>query len=105
MKLQTQETLYNQDYSLWLETTIEKLREHEFQSVDIENLIEELETLGRSQKKGLRSYLKLIVMHLLKWQHKPEKRSKSWLISIRNNVSPQYFGEGVIGASMNNQSN
>ncbi|WP_347610811.1 DUF29 family protein [Trichormus azollae] len=44
-------------------------------------------------------------MHLLKWQHKPEKRSKSWQISIRNNVSPQYCGEGVIGASMNNQRN
>lgn len=85
MKLQTQATLYNQDYSLWLETTIEKLREHQFQSVDIDNLIEELETLGRSEKKALRSYLRLIVMHLLKWQYQPEKRSKSWKITIRNN--------------------
>ncbi|WP_413175446.1 DUF29 domain-containing protein [Anabaena azotica] len=85
MKLQTQATLYDQDYSLWLETTIEKLREHQFQAVDIENLIEELETLGRSEKKALRSYLRLIVMHLLKWQYQPEKRSKSWQITIRDN--------------------
>jgi hypothetical protein len=86
MKLQTEETLYNQDCSLWLETTIGKLREYEFQSVDIENSIEELETLGRSEEKAFRSYLKLIVMHLLKWQYKAEKRSKSWEITIRNNV-------------------
>ncbi|ADI63923.1 DUF29 domain-containing protein [Trichormus azollae] len=105
MKLQTQETLYNQDCSLWFETKIGKLRDYEFQSVDIENLIEELETLGGSEKKAFRSYLKLIVMHLLKWQYKAEKRSKSWEITIRNNVSPEYFGEGVIGASMNNQRN
>lgn len=85
MKVHTQVTLYEQDYSLWLKTTIEKLREHQFQSVDIENLIEELETLGRSEKKALRSYLRLIVMHLLKWQFQPENRSKSWQITIRNN--------------------
>ncbi|MBD2628316.1 DUF29 domain-containing protein [Trichormus variabilis] len=85
MKLQTQATLYEQDYYLWLETTIEKLREHKFKAVDIDNLIEELETLGRSEKKALRSYLRLIVMHLLKWQYQPEKRSKSWQITIRNN--------------------
>ncbi|MGM3305444.1 DUF29 domain-containing protein [Anabaena sp. WFMT] len=85
MKLQTQATLYEQDYYLWLETTIKKLQEHEFQSLDIDNLIEELETLGRSEKKALRSYLRLIVMHLLKWQYQPEMRSKSWQITIRNN--------------------
>ncbi|MEA5579141.1 DUF29 domain-containing protein [Anabaena sp. UHCC 0451] len=85
MKVHTQVTLYEQDYSLWLKTTIEKLREHQFQAIDIDNLIEELETLGRSEKKALRSYLRLIVMHLLKWQYQPEKRSKSWQITIRNN--------------------
>jgi predicted DNA-binding ribbon-helix-helix protein len=85
MKLQTQATLYEQDYYLWLETTIEKLKDNEFKTLDIENLIEELETLGRSEKKALRSYLRLIVMHLLKWQYQPEKRSKSWQITIRNN--------------------
>jgi Domain of unknown function DUF29 len=58
MKVQTQAILYEQDYYLWLETTIEKLREHQFQAVDLDNLIEELETLGRSEKKALRSYLR-----------------------------------------------
>ncbi|WP_016950885.1 DUF29 domain-containing protein [Anabaena sp. PCC 7108] len=72
MKIQTQATLYELDYGLWLETTIDKLQEHQFESVDIDNLIEELATLGRSEKKALRSYLRLIVMHLLKWQYQPE---------------------------------
>ncbi|AFZ56073.1 DUF29 domain-containing protein [Anabaena cylindrica FACHB-243] len=85
MKIQTQSTLYEQDYSLWLETTIEKLQKHQFQFLDIDNLIEELETLRRIEKKALRSYLRLIVMHLLKWQYQPDKRSKSWQITIRNN--------------------
>ncbi|MBD2566966.1 DUF29 family protein [Anabaena lutea] len=50
MKLQTQATLYEQDYYLWIETTIKKLQDNEFQSLDIDNSIEELATLGRSEK-------------------------------------------------------
>jgi predicted DNA-binding ribbon-helix-helix protein len=78
-------TLYEQDYYLWLETIIKRLRDRHLQSVDIDNLIEELETLGRSEKKALRSHLRLIVMHLLKWRYQPDKHSKSWRITIKNN--------------------
>lgn len=85
VKLPTQTKLYDQDYHLWLETTIKQLQERQFSDIDIDNLIEELETLGRSEKKALRSYLRLIIMHLLKWRYQPEKRSKSWQITIRNN--------------------
>ena len=77
--------LYDQDYHLWLETTIGKLRQEQFSTIDLDNLIEELETLGRSEQKALRSHLRLILLHLLKWQHQLEKRSKSWQITIRNN--------------------
>ena len=85
MQTQIRSTLYEQDYYLWLETTIKRLRERQLHSVDIDNLIEELETLGRREKKALRSHLRLIIMHLLKWRYQPDKRSKSWRITIRNN--------------------
>uniref|UniRef100_UPI00313E1DC6 DUF29 domain-containing protein n=1 Tax=Crocosphaera sp. Alani8 TaxID=3038952 RepID=UPI00313E1DC6 len=54
---QSTDILYNQDYNLWLETTIEQLRLEKFSQVDLENLIEELESMGRSDKRGLKSLL------------------------------------------------
>jgi hypothetical protein len=85
MQIQIRPTLYEQDYYRWLETTIKRLHDRQLQSGDIDNLIEELKTLGRTEKKVLRSHLRLIVMQLLKWRYQPDKRSKSWQITIRNN--------------------
>lgn len=85
MKAITSVSLYDKDYYLWLKTTINKLQNQQFKEIDVNHLIEELEALGRTEKKALRSYLRLIVMHLLKWQYQPNKRSKSWKITIRNN--------------------
>lgn len=85
MQIQIHPTLYEQDYYQWLETTIKRLHDRQLQAHDIDNLIEELKTLGRTEKKVLRSHLRLIVMHLLKWRYQSDKRSKSWQITIRNN--------------------
>ena len=85
MQIQIRPTLYEQDYYQWLETTIKRLHDRQLQADDIDNLIEELKTWGRTEKKVLRSHLRLIVMHLLKWRYQPNKRSKSWQITIRNN--------------------
>lgn len=85
MQIQIRPTLYEQDYHQWLETTIKQLHDRQLQADDIDNLIEELKTLGRTEKKVLRSHLRLIVMHLLKWRYQSDKRSKSWQITIRNN--------------------
>lgn len=51
------QTLYDQDYYLWLRTTINQLRTSQFSSVDLDNLIEELEYTGRSQKRMVKSLL------------------------------------------------
>lgn len=59
-------TLYNVDYLLWTEETIAKLRARDFDRVDLENLIEEIEDLGRSQKRELKQRLKTLLEHLLK---------------------------------------
>ena len=70
--------LYDRDYYLWLEETAQLLKAKNFNQLDLENLIEEIETLGRSERNKIISSLRLIYQHLLKWQYQPEKRSKSW---------------------------
>jgi hypothetical protein len=59
-------SLYESDYLLWVQETIAKLKARDFDHVDFENLIEEIEDLGRSQRKELESCLKTLIEHLLK---------------------------------------
>ena len=76
------ESLYKTDYLKWIETTVEKLREQDYSNIDWENLIEEFEDMGRSERRSLESNLVVILLHLLKWQFQPELRSGSWKGSI-----------------------
>ncbi|MFB2934875.1 DUF29 domain-containing protein [Aerosakkonemataceae cyanobacterium BLCC-F154] len=75
-------SLYEQDFYLWIETTAQQLKEGKFDEVDLTNLIEEIESMGRSEKRELKSRLIVLLMHLLKWQYQPEKRSESWRSTI-----------------------
>lgn len=59
-------SLYDQDILLWVEDTVAKLKTRDFESLDIENLIEEVEALGTSQKIELLSRLIVLLEHLLK---------------------------------------
>jgi Domain of unknown function DUF29 len=59
-------TLYDQDYSLWLSQTIAHLRAGRFGDLDLDNLVEELEALGRSERQQLRNRLNTLLEHLLK---------------------------------------
>jgi hypothetical protein len=74
--------LYEADYLKWIETTVEKLRVRDYSNIDWENLIEEIEDMGRSERKSLKSNLIVVLTHLLKWQFQPEFRSGSWKGSI-----------------------
>jgi hypothetical protein len=65
-------SLYEQDYYLWLQTTVNQLRERKFAEVDLANLIEEIESMGRSEKSALGSNLQIVLMHLLKYKYQPE---------------------------------
>jgi hypothetical protein len=78
----TPNSLYEQDFYLWIETTAQQLKEGKFNEVDLTNLIEEIESMGRSEKRELKSRLIVLLMHLLKWQYQPEKRSESWRSTI-----------------------
>ncbi|MFB2922270.1 MULTISPECIES: DUF29 domain-containing protein [Aerosakkonema] len=75
-------SLYETDYLQWIEKTLEKLRSQDYANVDWENLIEEIEDMGRSERKSLKSNLIVVLVHLLKWQFQPERRSGSWEGSI-----------------------
>jgi hypothetical protein len=75
--------LYDQDFVLWVNQTAELLREGKFNELDIPNLLDEVEAMGRSEKNALISNLVVVLMHLLKYQYQPEKRTNSWLSSIR----------------------
>lgn len=75
-------SLYEQDFYMWIETTAQQLKEGKFDEVDLTNLIEEIESMGRSEKRELKSRLIVLLMHLLKWQYQPEKRSESWRSTI-----------------------
>ncbi|BBD67027.1 hypothetical protein NIES4072_56950 [Nostoc commune NIES-4072] len=76
------QTLYDTDYLQWIETTVEKLQSHDYANVDWEKLIEEIADVGRSERRSLKSNLIVILVHLLKCQFQPEKRSGSWEGSI-----------------------
>ena len=75
-------TLYETDYLQWIEAAVAKLQSQDYANVDWENLIEEIADMGRSERKSLKSNLIVILVHLLKWQFQPEKRSGSWEGSI-----------------------
>ncbi|MEH2408129.1 DUF29 domain-containing protein [Nostoc sp.] len=74
--------LYEQDFYLWIQTTAELLKQKNFTQLDLDNLIEEIETMGRSERRALESNLEVLLMHLLKYQIQTDKRSKSWQYTI-----------------------
>lgn len=75
-------SLYEQDFCLWLENTAQLLKNGKLSELDLPNLIEEVEAMGRSEKNALTSNLKIVLMHLLKYRYQSEKRSNSWLCTI-----------------------
>jgi len=82
----TIETLYDQDYYLWLRTTINQLRDGQFSAVDLDNLLEELETMGRREKRAIESLLIKLLEHLLKlkcWDEERERNQGHWKGEIR----------------------
>lgn len=84
---QSIDTLYDQDYNLWLEKTIKQLKSSKFSEIDIENLIEELESMGRSDKRALKSLLTRLFEHLLKiayWETEREYNYRGWNGEIQN---------------------
>lgn len=83
--------VYETDFYQWSLQQAKLLKEKDFHHIDLENIIEEIESLSRSDKRALRSHLANLLMHMLKMQYQPEGigNSKSWEKSIftaRNSI-------------------
>lgn len=75
---------YDEDFAAWLQSQAALLREHRFDELDIANLVEEVESVGRSEFRAFVSAIELIVFHMLKWDYQPELRGQSWRKTIRD---------------------
>ena len=79
--------IYNRDYYLWLEKTVEILKSGKLERLDLENSIEEIESLGRSEKRAVVSFLKQLIKHLLLYNYWDTERKwsgRGWLEEISN---------------------
>jgi Domain of unknown function DUF29 len=73
---------YERDFYSWLMEQARHLREGRFAALDRDNLAEEIESLGREQFNKLVSALRVLMLHMLKWDRQPSLRSRSWVLSI-----------------------
>ncbi|OQY57727.1 MAG: hypothetical protein B6245_15555 [Desulfobacteraceae bacterium 4572_88] len=76
--------IYEHDFYAWSVKNAELIRQGRWEEIDQENVAEELEYMGRREKRELVSRLAVLLAHLLKWQFKPERQSNSWKYTIEN---------------------
>lgn len=74
---------YKTDFYAWTQQQAKLLRNKQIEHIDWDNLAEEIEDMGRSEKRQLESRLEILIMHLLKWQFQPNLRSRSWQLTIK----------------------
>ena len=74
---------YERDFYSWSIEQARHLRDGRVEALDRDNLAEEIESFGREQFNKLVSAFRVAMMHMLKWDHQPERRSRSWMLSIK----------------------
>src|SRR5919201_4502011 len=75
---------YDTDFYRWTQKQAAALRAKDFAALDLENLAEEVESLGRSDRRAIVSHLERLLLHLLKWREHPQGRGPSWRSTIRH---------------------
>jgi Domain of unknown function DUF29 len=75
--------LYDTDFYAWTLEQSKLLQQGKWHALDIENLVEEIESLGKQEKRELENRLGVLIGHLLKWIYQPKLRCKSWQVTIR----------------------
>jgi Domain of unknown function DUF29 len=76
------EITYDADFYAWTQAQAGALRAKDWKALDLEHLAEEIESLGVSDRRTIRSHLRILLMHRLKWTYQPDKRSESWRSSM-----------------------
>ena len=74
--------IYQKDFYSWLMQNAELIQRGRLSEIDTDNIAEELESMGRSEKRELLSRLIVLIAHLLKWTYQAEKRTYSWECTI-----------------------
>jgi Domain of unknown function DUF29 len=74
--------LYDNDFYAWTQEQASLLQNRQWSQLDLANIIEEIESLGRQERRELSNRLGVLIGHLLKWQYQPQLRSRSWLTTI-----------------------
>jgi hypothetical protein len=74
--------LYDRDFYTWALRQAELVRARRLGELDLENIAEELRSLGSEQEHRLESSYRVLLMHLLKWVHQPQRRGRSWRATI-----------------------
>lgn len=75
-------SLYDRDFYAWANEQAALLRAGKFTQADIEHIAEEIESMGKTEKRELISRLTVLLTHLLKWQYQPVRRGASWEVTI-----------------------
>src|SRR5262245_58438751 len=74
---------YDTDFYAWAAAQAAALRAKDWAALDLEHLAAEVDDLRKTERRAVRSQLRLLCSHSLKWHYQPEKRSESWLATIR----------------------
>jgi hypothetical protein len=77
-----QSPLYDRDFYAWANEQASLLRKGDLSQADIEHIAEEIESMGKTEKRELTSRLTVLLLHLLKWRFQPTLRGKSWRLSV-----------------------
>ena len=75
-------TLYESDFYTWTQEQARLLRERRWADLDLDNLVEEVESVGRSERREIQSRMEVLLAHLLKWKYQPGGRGSSWRKTI-----------------------
>ena len=76
-------TLYDLDFYQWTQSQSDLLRVEEWEQLDWQHIAEEIESLGKKDKRQVQSRLAVLITHLLKWEYQPDKRSPNWRKTLK----------------------
>ena len=80
----TKQATYDADFYLWTQQQAALLRKGSLTELDAAHLLDEIEDMGANSRRAMESYLRNVILHLLKWRYQPERRGTSWRLSIRD---------------------
>lgn len=83
--------LYEKDFFAWTQEQANLIKNKLFDKLDFEHLLEEVESMGASERRELGSRLSVLLMHLLKWKYQPTYQSRSWQLTIEEQRNELLF--------------